>query len=190
MIEPSLEILAGKSDMEADTANFRRDVESLAAQWQTFGLPSRAGLEAAGKELLALRQAAKSDGLWKNPPLMVTATLDDGLGQGLMIIHQFAEAVGMRLKPLGLMRPPAHIIAACRKENPDFLGLTVLQFDSETDLAVITRDLPRKTRLICGGPIFNADPELARRCGVHFTARDVGAFLEILLTLSNANHSR
>lgn len=153
-----------------------------------MGLPSRAGIESAGRELLSFRQTTDVKGLWENPPLMVTATLDDGLGQGLTIIHLFAEAVGMRLNPLGLMQTPTHIIAECRNQKPDFLGLTVLQFDTEEDLSLICADIPRKTRLICGGPVFNADPDLARRCGVHFTAKDVGAFLEIVLTLSVENH--
>jgi hypothetical protein len=35
--------------------------------------------------------------------------------------------------------------------------------------------------MICGGPVFKADPELAKRCGIDFVAEHVGAFLEYLL---------
>ena len=35
-----------------------------------------------------------TQGLWASPPLMLTATLDDGLGQGLAVIEKFAKAIG------------------------------------------------------------------------------------------------
>lgn len=170
--------------MDFEPSDFRRKVESLAAQWQQSGLPSRAVVEEKSKELSSQRTLNGGRGLWEAPPLMVTATLDDGLGQGLMIIQQFAEAVGMRILPLGLMQSPEHIISVCQKEKPDFLGLTILQFDTEEELTAIARAVPSSTRLICGGPVFNADSDLAGRSGVHFVARHVGVFLRIVLTLS------
>lgn len=170
--------------MDFEPDQFRTDVESLIMQWKQFGLPSRAVLESSASKLLSRRNSCEGKGLWEVPPLMTTATLDDGLGQGLAIIHQFAEAVGMRIRPLGLLQSPEFILAACREETPEFLGMTILQFDSEDDLKHIALGLPHGTRLICGGPVFNADREFAERCGVHFVARDVGVFLQILLTLS------
>lgn len=170
--------------MKISSEDFRGKIESLIAAWKTNGLPSRNTLEAAGAELSQLRKMADIQGLWDAPPLMCTATIDDGLGQGLAIITQFAEAVGVRIHPLGLMRTAEHIIAECQKIRPEFLGLTVLQFDSEEALAQIAHKVPSQTRLICGGPVFNADPELAERCGVDFVARHVGAFLKLLLSLS------
>jgi hypothetical protein len=35
--------------------------------------------------------------------------------------------------------------------------------------------------MVCGGPLFRADPDLADRCGIDFVAKDVGAFLDYLL---------
>ena len=171
-------------DMDFEPSGFRRQVGSLAEQWQQSGLPSRAVLEEKGRELASQRTLSGGRGLWDVQPLMVTATLDDGLGQGLMIIHQFAEAVGIRILSLGLMQSPERIISVCQKEEPDFLGLTILQFDTEEELTAIARAVPRRTRLICGGPVFNADSDLAERSGVHFVARHVGVFLKIVLTLS------
>ncbi len=170
--------------MKISPAEFRKKIQSLIADWKAEGLPSRSALEAAGSELLQTRTLSGLPGLWAQPPLMATATIDDGLGQGLSVIQRFAEAVGVRIRPLGLMQTAASIIADCHKVKPEFLGLTVLQFDSEEVLRQIVHGVPSQTRLICGGPVFNADPDLAERCGVHFVARHVGAFLELLLALS------
>ena len=108
---------------------------------------------------------------------MVTATLDDGLGQGLAIIEKYAVAVGIRLIPLGLMQTPEAVIDACRRHQPDFLGLTILQFDTEDDLTCIANHLPRKTRIVAGGPVFAGDPDFAGRTGTHYAAKNVADFL-------------
>ena len=120
-------------------------------------------------------------GLWDNPPLMITATLDDGLGQGIEVIRMFSETAGLEIIDLGLLVAPEKIIAACKKNNPDLLGLTVLQFDSEEDISMISKNLPSKTKIIAGGPVFTADPEFARRTGVHFTAKNAAYFIRFLL---------
>ena len=120
-------------------------------------------------------------GLWDNPPLMITATLDDGLGQGIEVIRMFSETAGLEIIDLGLLVAPEKIIAACKKNNPDLLGLTVLQFDSEEDISMISKNLPSKTKIIAGGPVFTADPEFAQRTGVHFTAKNAAYFIRFLL---------
>ena len=122
-----------------------------------------------------------ASGLWDIPPLMITATLDDGLGQGLEVIRMFSETAGLEIIDLGLLVTPEKIIAACKKNNPDLLGLTVLQFDSEEDILLISKNLPSKTKIIAGGPVFTADPEFARRTGVHFTAKNAAYFIRFLL---------
>lgn len=160
---------------------FRETVDSLAGQWLAKGLPSRQGLyEAAGK-LDRLRERLKVQGLWEMPPLMVTATLDDGLGQGLSVIETFAAAIGMRLISLGLMQSRGAIIDACRLHQPDYLGLTILQFDTEDDLTIIAGNLPRKTRIVAGGPVFAGDSDFADRTGTHHVAKNVAAFLRFML---------
>ena len=122
-----------------------------------------------------------ASGLWENPPLIITATLDDGLGQGLEIIRMFSETAGLEIIDLGLLVTPEKIIAACKKNNPDLLGLTVLQFDSEEDILTISRNLPARTKIIAGGPVFAGDPGFARRTGIHFTAKNVAYFIQFLL---------
>ena len=120
-------------------------------------------------------------GLWDIPPLMITATLDDGLGHGLEVIRMFSEAAGLEIIELGLLVAPEKIITACKKNKPDLLGLTVLQFDSEENILMISRNLPSKTKIIAGGPVFSADRGFARRTGIHFAAKNVAYFIRFLL---------
>ena len=86
--------------------------------------------------------------------IMITATLDDGLGHGLEVIRMFSEAAGLEIIDLGLLVTPEKIITACKKNKPDLLGLTVLQFDSEENILMISRNLPERTKIIAGGPVF------------------------------------
>ena len=153
----------------------------LAAEFAAGGPSSRERFEAAAGELLAWRKAQGLSGLWEPAPLMVTATLDDAMGQGLSLIHRFAEAAGLRCHPLGLRVPVEKIVAACRERQPAFLGLTVLWLDAEDALAALCRRLPPETVCVAGGPAFRADPDLAASAGVHHVARDAAAFWEILL---------
>jgi methylmalonyl-CoA mutase cobalamin-binding subunit len=150
-------------------------------RWRQDGLPGYDGLMQAAAEIAALRETPGSQPLWSPPPLLLTATLDDALGQGLTVIHRFADALGLRRRHLGLMVSADTIVAACRTETPALLGMTVLQFDSETDLIRIRREIPKATRMVCGGPLFKADADLAGRCGIDFVAAHVGKFLEYLL---------
>jgi methylmalonyl-CoA mutase cobalamin-binding subunit len=160
---------------------FRDAVRETADGWLADGLPSRQVLEESAARLLRLRQKLQIPGLWEHPPCMVTATLDDGLGQGLAIIEQFADAIGVRLVSLGLLQPAAAIVNACRDEKPDFLGMTILQFDTEETLTTIAGQLPQKTRIVAGGPAFTGDPDFADRTGTHYAARNVAAFLRFML---------
>jgi methylmalonyl-CoA mutase cobalamin-binding subunit len=153
-------------------------IHDLIDRWRHDGLPAHDHLVAEAQALAAF---PGSRPLWERPPRFYTATLDDALGQGLAVIHRFADAVGLRRRHLGLMVSADTVINACRAEAPALLGMTVLQFDSEEDLARIRREIPAHTRMIVGGPIFKADPQLANRCGIDFVAEDVGIFLEYLL---------
>jgi len=160
---------------------FRAAVGSLADQWIATGLPSRQGLDEAAGNLAYLRERLRVNGIWDQSPSMVTATLDDGLGQGLAIIEKFAVAVGIRLIRLGLMQTSEAVIDACRRHQPNYLGLTILQFDTEDDLTCIANQLPRKTRIVAGGPVFAGDPDFAGRTGTHFAAKNVAHFLKFML---------
>ncbi len=112
---------------------------------------------------------------------MLTATLEDGFGHGLEVIHRFADAVGLKCMPLGLLLKPERIIQECRIHRPDFLGVTVLQFDSEDALKRIRKEIPSRTRIVAGGPVFRADPDFDQRTGIDRVARDGVDFLKILL---------
>ena len=166
----------------ADSPNaFREAVNRLAGQWLAAGLPSRQGLDEAAGRLERLRERLKVQGLWDDPPSMVTATLDDGLGQGLAVIEKYSLAIGIRVISMGVMQLPKAIIDACRRHQPDYLGLTILQLDTEDDLICIASQLPPQTRIVAGGPVFAGDPDFASRTGTHFAAKNVADFLRIML---------
>lgn len=160
---------------------FRRSLEEAVRQWRRQGLPSRNQLLESAENFKKERASLGIPGLWATAPHMLTATLDDAIGQGLDIIESFGASVGITVKRIGLLQPPEAIVSACRETPPDFLGLTVLQLDSDDALAQVGHNLPRPTRLIAGGPAFKFDPEMAERCGVHFMAADVAHFLDYLL---------
>ena len=150
-------------------------------KWKENGVPSRSEFEAKAGELLEWKAAKGITGIWENPPLLLTATLDDGMGMGLQVIHLYAEVAGLRVIPLGLLQTPESIVSECQKHLPDFLGLTVLQLDTDTLVEEISAQLPPKTRIVAGGPVFRYDPEFAERTGVHIVAKNAISFLEFLL---------
>jgi hypothetical protein len=160
---------------------FRSRIRSLLDRWQRGGLPSRSGFIDTARSLKRWREENRTDGLWPHPPLMITATLDDGLGQGLEPIHLLSEAIGVRILFLGLLQPADRIIAEAGKRRPDLIGLTVLQLDSEAALARIGNGRPPGTTLLAGGPSFRFDRDLARRAGVDFVAASAADFLEFML---------
>jgi methylmalonyl-CoA mutase cobalamin-binding subunit len=159
----------------------RRKLEQLLESWQAQGMPGRHSLHAQARELAAWKTANTVASLWTETRRMASATLDDGWGHGLQTIEVYAALAGLEIHSLGLEQPPERIIAACRQLRPQILGLTVLQFDSEDNLAMICRSIPAETLTVVGGPIFRADPELAERAGVGYVARHVGDFLQFLL---------
>jgi methanogenic corrinoid protein MtbC1 len=159
----------------------RDRLEKLVAGFLENGRPARTELAAAAKEIQQWKAEHQVAGLWTDPPLMVTATLDDAMGHGLDLIHQYAELAGLKVQALGLMQSAETVAAACRELNPVLLGLTVLQFDTEEDLIQIARNIPETTRIVAGGPVFKADPDLARRAGIHRVAADAADFLNFLL---------
>ncbi len=173
-----------ESQMNDAVDKYREVIDQRAHAWISSGLPSRQVLDETADGLLDLRNRLNIHGLWASPPLMLTSTMDDGLGHGLAVIEKYATCIGIRVVSLGLMQSPQAIIAACQQELPDYLGMTVLQFDSEDDLAAIAEKLPPKTRIIAGGPVFSGDPEFAERTGIHYAAKNVAYFLRFMLDAS------
>lgn len=159
----------------------RDRVSDMLQDWTRRGKPTREDYLAMARELDAWRRQSAWGGLWPQSPLMVTATLDDGWGHGLDIIEALATSVGVAVHSLGVLQSPATIVQACRDRQPDLLGLTVLQFDSEDALIQITRSLPPVTTLIAGGAAYRYDPDFAERTGTSAVARDGRAFLRFLL---------
>lgn len=166
----------------------RDRVTDLLQQWSRRGKPSREDYFSMARGLEVLRRQSEWGGLWPQPPSMITATLDDGWGHGLDIIEALAAAVGVAVHSLGVLQAPATIVQACRERQPDLLGLTVLQFDSDDALIHITGSLPPATTLIAGGAAYRYDPEFAERTGTHAVARNGIAFLRFLLDYQPANH--
>lgn len=164
----------------------RRELERISRDWIEHGPPSREQIVSAACALTVLKQQHGISGLWHAPPRMLTATLDDAIGQGIAIIQLFGDVMGLGMKPLGLLQKPEKIVAACRTERPRYLGLTVLQLDSEEDLVFVGHHLPEGTHLIAGGPVFKYDPELASRCGVHAAPANVAYFIRYMLNENNA----
>lgn len=162
-------------------SDLEKILSDLADRWSSSGLPVYSQLMDDAEALERIRKTMGLTGLWDVPPLMVTATMDDGIGQGIRIIERFAGLAGLRVLPIGLTVARERIAAECWRHRPALLGVTVLQTDSEEDLCWIRHSLPDETRLVAGGAAFRADPDLAGRCGVDFMARDVAAFIRYLL---------
>jgi hypothetical protein len=164
-------------------------LRTLSRGWIKNGLPARSILEQTADEMTQWKAETGIDGIWTRPPRMLTATLDDGSGLGLNLIEQYSTVAGMHTRRLGLTIRPETILAACRQERPDLLGLTVLQVDSEAALAEVGRGLPIETCMIAGGPAFRTDPDLAETGRVAFVARNVAYFIDFLLNWSPRENS-
>ena len=165
------------SDSEILRANICEVLEIL----RQTAHPSRTFFTDEAQKLLEWKDRNSISGLWENPPHMLTATLDDGWGHGLEVIRLYAAAAGVRVQHLGLLRTPEFIVEQCLRQEPDILGMTVLQFDTEDAVAEIRRKIPAKTQIVAGGPLFRADPEFASRCGIDVTAKDAAEFMAWLL---------
>lgn len=159
---------------------FRQKLENFLQKWED-GPPTREVYLNAARELTVWRKERNHTGLWAVSPLMVTATIDDGWGHGLEVIEKLADAAGLRVSRLGLLQTPAIIIEACHRMKPYFLGMTVLQFDSDEMVAETVRGLPSSTRLVAGGAAFHHDPDFATRTGTRMVVKNGAAFLRFLM---------
>lgn len=167
--------------MGIDDSSLKEHLQSLLRQWRQDGVPSRWELQNALEEAIDWKGRSQITACWPSPPLLATATLDDGWGHGLQIIELCAHAAGLQVISLGLLQTPSVIIKKCQALLPDLLGMTILQFDSEDGLKGIADRLPSRTRLIAGGPVFQIDPEFAARTRVHHACRNIADFLEFIL---------
>lgn len=159
----------------------RARVRTLLESWWGRGDLFRPELVAAARELTAWRRSRGIAGMWPEPPLMLTATLDDAWGHGLDLIQLYSAAVGLRVHPLGLRVDAAAILAACAAHRPDIVGLTVLQTGSLVALGRVVRGVPPRTAVWVGGRIFDLDPGLVRESGIDQAVSGVPRFLQLLL---------
>lgn len=171
-----------------DGDELRNRLEDLLQTWRTSGVPPRWQLMNTLQAMLEWKDNERIPGLWNPPPLLLTATLDDGWGHGLEVVELCARVAGLQVERLGLLQTADRILGTCLQLRPRLLGLTILQFDSEPSLKRIIEGLGKHTLLLAGGPVFQIDPELASRTGVDHVAKDVADFLGIILNL-NFTHS-
>jgi methylmalonyl-CoA mutase cobalamin-binding subunit len=163
------------------STEFRQKLLDCLHGWERIS-PTRESYLNAARELTAWRSERGHSGLWEPPPLMVTATIDDGWGHGLEVIEKLAQAAGVKIHSLGLLQSPESIVNACLELSPRLLGLTVLQLDSDDWVADIVRGLPPSTLLVAGGPAFQYDEDFARRTGTHVVVKNGAAFLQFLVS--------
>ena len=167
--------------MMTDRAPFEKKLGRISRRWISEGLPSREALESTADELDQWKKEHAVLGLWPDAPLMLTATLDDGIGQGISLIERFATLAGMVVERIGLLQYPGFILEKCHILQPAMLGLTVLQLDSDDSLAEVGLNRPSQTSIVAGGPAFKFDPEMGKRCGIDYIAPNVAYFLDYLL---------
>lgn len=167
--------------MADDSPSLNEKLSRLIRQWISTGLPSRQVLESTADELSKWKQKRAISGLWPSMPLMLTATLDDGIGQGISLIERYASVAGLEVRRIGLLQGPEVILKKCHLLQPAILGLTVLQLDSDDDLADVGHNRPSDTCIIAGGPVFKFDPDMGRRCRVDYVAPNVAYFLDYLV---------
>ena len=165
----------------------RARLQAVLERWREQGLPTRQQIERLLAELEHWRQATPGPGLWAQPPLLATATLDDGWGHGLQLIETCALAIGMETRRIGLLETPDRIVARCRALEPQFLGLTILQDDLQDQATAIAHRLPPATRLLVGGPPFRHDPEWHLSFAPYQVCRNLADFLEVMLHCSESS---
>jgi methylmalonyl-CoA mutase cobalamin-binding subunit len=159
----------------------RGRLQELLGKWQAEGLPARATLDETARALLSWRHERGIDGLWKRPPRMLGATMDDGWGHGIQLILRYAAAMGVETGFIGLLKTWEQIVPACEAFKADYLGLTVLQFDTLTPLIELRHHLPRSIKIIAGGPVFRIDPQFQEQAGIDHVAPDAAGFIRLLL---------
>ena len=99
--------------MNNSSSLLREKLASLVQQWQDDGLSSKYAFEFIAPDLIEWKRTNHISGLWETPPTMITATLDDFVGQGIKTIELFAEIAGIEVTSLGVMQSPETIIKEC-----------------------------------------------------------------------------
>jgi len=164
-----------------DIFKLRKILNEFVNQWQNDPKISWTQIYHIGEKLLEWKTQKGIAGIWKKSPKMITATMDDSLGQGLKMIHLFSRIAGIDIMPLGLMLSEETIIDACNNQFPDFLGMTILQYDTEKVLNSMIQKFPDKMNILVGGPIFKAIPRNELQNKKYISFNNVSNYLEFLL---------
>ena len=172
------------------TQTLRAVLREYSDTWRQDLTVSWTEMYQTGETLLAWKREENISGLWGEKPTMITATLEDGIGQGLKMIHLFSQVAGIDVVSLGLMQTEESIINACIKQAPDFLGMTVLQLDSEERLSHIVDHIPKETQVVVGGPIFNMmdSEDLSKKR--YLVLNTVSVYLDFLLDWQGYKHDQ
>jgi methylmalonyl-CoA mutase cobalamin-binding subunit len=165
----------------ADILKLRKIVDELTNNWKNDPKISWTQIYGIGEKLLEWKTQKNIAGLWQYPPKMITATMDDGIGQGLKLIHLFSRIAGLEIVPLGLMQSRETIINECNKQCPEFLGMTILQFETEEILNTIIPQFPEKMIVLAGGPIFKMIPDDDIQNKKYFSFHHISEYLTFLL---------
>ncbi len=109
-------------------------------------------------ELIERRKKAGVETLLKGGVLTIyTATIDDGWGMGIDVIHKACDVIGLKYRFLGLLVEPDDVIGICNRDGPDFLGLTVIHESSVDDIFYIASKIPEKTTVLVGGGALGSE---------------------------------
>ncbi len=166
----------------SDRERFLDMLEERLRRWRAQGLPPRWSLLQELQELVALRSS-----LGVRHPLgrflhLLTATLDDGWGMGIDMIHHACGVLGLSYRFVGLAKTPEEVVLHCRGERPDVVALTVLLDDTVAMVKHLRAILPGSIPLFVGGPASEA----VRHEEVEgvVVLRDLLAFFEVMKNFS------
>ena len=155
----------------------------LCNAWEARGLFSRHRLITVGTQMAQWRRDKNIPGLWPRPPVLATATLDDGIGMGLDLIELYAGVAGMRVERWGLLMEPKDLVEKCKTGCPDLLGLTVLREDAMDLLDEgIAPHMAGVTTILAGGPVFRMLPLSEQKEKPYVILPDLSAFVRYVLS--------
>ena len=141
---------------------FRSELRKLAECWD-IKCPPRWTMLKTLEELAEKRIKLSIKTVLDRESLILTATIDDGWGLGLELIHKACDVLGLPYRFLGLLLTPEEIIDACGEVQPNFLGLTILHDSSKNTLHRIVSEVPEDTIVFIGGSNFFEEAFFPRR---------------------------
>ncbi|MEJ5299511.1 MAG: cobalamin-dependent protein [Thermodesulforhabdaceae bacterium] len=164
-------------------AYFLEAVREKLEIWEKSGIPPRWSLLEELKKLQSLRISLGLSSICENPPRLITATLDDGWGLGIEVIHMACNALGIPYNFLGLMKTPEEIVDACASDPPDIVGVTVIQEDSAEELLRLRRLLQPNILILAGGPGLKDPAEISHENNL-IIVKNVSHFIRMIIDVT------